>query len=89
MSKPPSKLITQPHLHLPGQTPRQSYEPGDRFYAQLIAAHEGLTEAQSELLNARLLLLLANQVGDLRILEEALSLARAGVPGHDASHART
>ena len=37
----------------------------DGFYAALVAAHEGLTEAQSAELNARLVFLLANQVGNV------------------------
>jgi predicted LPLAT superfamily acyltransferase len=45
----------------------------------LITAHRGLSDAQSELLNARLVLLLANHIGDLGVLREALALAREGV----------
>ena len=45
--------------------------------------HAGLTDAQSELLNARLVLLLANHVGDLAVLREALALARDGVAPHE------
>ncbi|MDQ2780804.1 MAG: DUF2783 domain-containing protein [Pseudomonadota bacterium] len=52
---------------------------GDAFYAKLIDAHRDLSDAQSELLNARLVLLLANHVGDLGVLEEALLLARRGI----------
>jgi hypothetical protein len=49
----------------------------DRFYAALVAAHEGLTEAESAELNARLVFLLANQVGDARVLDECLAAAAA------------
>jgi predicted LPLAT superfamily acyltransferase len=45
----------------------------------LVQAHQGLSDAQSELLNARLVLLLANHIGDLDVLREALALARDGV----------
>ena len=38
----------------------------------------GLTEAESHALNARLVLVLANHVGDRRVLEQALALAREG-----------
>jgi hypothetical protein len=38
-----------------------------------------LSEAQSEMLNARLILLLANHVGDMNVLREALEAARAGL----------
>ena len=51
----------------------------DDFYEALIEAHRGLTEAQSEMLNARLILLLANHVGDMNVLREALEAARAGL----------
>jgi Protein of unknown function (DUF2783) len=48
----------------------------DGFYAALVAAHEGLTEAQSAELNARLVFLLANQVGDHRLLLDCVAAAR-------------
>ena len=48
---------------------------GDDFYEALIRAHEGLSEQQSHALNARLVLILANQIGDLGILQEAIALA--------------
>jgi hypothetical protein len=74
-----TKLDTQPNFAGTGQRSRHAYSPGDDFYDALIAAHRGLSDAQSELLNARLLLLLANHVGDLDVLREAIALARAGV----------
>jgi hypothetical protein len=43
----------------------------------LIEAHRDLSDEQSALLNARLVLLLANHIGDLRILEEAITAAKA------------
>ncbi len=48
---------------------------GDDFYALLMAAHDGLSFEDSAALNARLVLLLANQVGDMDVLEEALKRA--------------
>lgn len=48
----------------------------DGFYEQLLDAHQGLDAAQSELLNARLILLLANQVGDAKVLKECVEAAR-------------
>lgn len=52
----------------------------DGFYAELLAAHKGLNEAESAAMNARLVLILANHVGDREALREALALARkAGV----------
>ncbi len=47
----------------------------DAFYEQLLDAHQGLTPAQSEALNARLILLLANQVGDAAVLKECIDAA--------------
>lgn len=48
----------------------------DGFYAELLATHKGLTEAESHAMNARLILILANHVGDREALREALALAR-------------
>ncbi len=47
----------------------------DGFYAALVAAHQGLTDAQSAELNAKLVFLLANQVGDQRTLIECIETA--------------
>ncbi len=51
-------------------------QDADTFYELLLDAHQGLAPAQSELLNARLILLLANQVGDARVLRECIAAAR-------------
>jgi hypothetical protein len=51
-------------------------QDADSFYEQLLDAHQGLTREQSELLNARLILLLANQVGDAEVLRECIEAAR-------------
>lgn len=48
----------------------------DDFYDALIEAHRGLSEEQSAQLNAKLILLLANHIGDLDVIREALKLAR-------------
>lgn len=74
-------LNTQPNFGTPGQRHRQAYTPGDDFYEMLIESHRGLDDAASELMNARLVLLLANHIGDLRVLREAVEAARAGVAG--------
>lgn len=50
-------------------------QDGDAFYEQLLDSHTGLSQEQSELLNARLILLLANQVGDAKVLKECLEAA--------------
>ena len=49
----------------------------DAAYRAIIEAHRGLTESQSADLNAALVLILANQLGDMALLREALALARA------------
>ncbi len=72
-------LVTQPNFGRPGQTPLRTFSPGDDFYEMLIEAHRGLSDDDSRLVNARLVLLLANHVGDLDVLREALQAARAGI----------
>lgn len=59
-------LITTPNLQSP-----------DDFYEALIDTHQGLTDDESHALNARLVLLLANHIGALPVLREALAAARA------------
>jgi hypothetical protein len=59
-----------PLLHTPNIA-----EP-DSFYEELIASQRGLSDEQAELLLAKLVLILANQVGDRGVLREALLLAR-------------
>ena len=49
----------------------------DGFYEAWVAAHEGLSESESADLDARLVLLLANQVGDLQVLLDCIAAARA------------
>jgi len=61
-----TKMRTDPNIQDP-----------DAFYARLIALHDGLSSAQSQALNARLILLMANQIGDGQVLEEILAAARA------------
>lgn len=51
----------------------------DAAYRAIVEAHRGLTESQSADLNAALVLILANQLGDMAALSEALALARATV----------
>ena len=79
-----SELNTQPHFHQPGVRAPHPFTPGDDFYEQLIATHRGLSDEASRLVNARLVLLLANHIGDLGVLCQALAAARAGVPSAGA-----
>ncbi len=48
----------------------------DGFYAELLDAHEGLSAEETHVMNARLVLLLANHIGDRAVLTEALTAAR-------------
>jgi Protein of unknown function (DUF2783) len=48
----------------------------DDFYAELIEAHEGLSKDESDGLNARLILTLANHIGDRDVLAEAIRAAK-------------
>lgn len=62
------ELITTPHLDAP-----------DDFYEALIETHSNLETAESQALNARLVLVLANHIGSLDVLRQALQVARGGV----------
>jgi len=62
-------LITAPNLSAP-----------DDFYEALVETHEGLSSEDSHALNARLILLLANHIGSLDVLREALHAARVTHP---------
>jgi hypothetical protein len=53
----------------------------DDFYEALIELHQGLSDEQSELVNARLILLLANHIGDLDVLRDAMRRARIEIEG--------
>jgi hypothetical protein len=58
----------------------------DGFYASLVAAHEGLSPEESAGLNARLVFLLANQVGDQATLLACIEAARPSIsPSHGAT----
>ncbi len=48
----------------------------DDLYEALIKAHDGLTREQSEALNARLILILMNHIGDAAVIRQALRAAR-------------
>lgn len=72
-------LILQANLSEPGKRYFQAYTPGDDFYEALIDTHRDLSDEQSALVNAKLVLLLANHVGDISVLREAMQIAREGV----------
>ena len=68
------RLNTQPNIAAP-----------DDFYQELVDMHRDLCEQQSALVNAKLILLLANHVGDPAILREAMRAAREDVVPQDAN----
>ena len=57
----------------------------DDFYEALIETHRDIDPAQSQMVNAKLILLLANHIGDLSVLREAMQRARDGVVPAPAS----
>ncbi len=59
-----SKLTTAPNI-----------ADGDDFYDELIELHKGRSKTESDLLNAKLILLLANHIGDREVLREAFAIA--------------
>lgn len=48
----------------------------DALYEALVRAHEGLSPDDSAALNARLILILMNQIGDARVIAQAIAAAR-------------
>ncbi len=54
-----------------------NFDNADDFYASLLAAHEGLSKKESDAFNARLLLILANHIGDNALLDAAIKAARS------------
>ncbi len=70
-----AKLNTDPNIVDP-----------DGFYAQLLAQHDGLSKDQSDAFNARLILLLANHIGDPQVISDALdTAAKNSVKGSGAN----
>lgn len=59
-----SDLITEPNIAGP-----------DEFYAELLAAHEGRSKDDSDAFSARLIIILANHIGDRAVLSQALATA--------------
>jgi len=74
-------LNLEPNFAEPGRRYYRDFSPGDDFYQLLIDAHRDLTDEQSALLNAKLVLLLANHVGDIAVIGEALRHARQDIAG--------
>ena len=72
-------LNLQPNFAEPGKRYFHTFSPGDDFYEALIETHSDLSDEQSALVNAKLVLLLSNHIGDLNVLRQAMQLARNGV----------
>ena len=69
----------QPNFYETGKRYFRDFTPGDDFYEALIETHRDLTDEQSALVNAKLILLLSNHIGDINVLREAMALARADI----------
>ncbi len=63
-----TQLNTQSNFNVP-----------DAFYERLISAHRDLSTNESNAMNAALVLLLSNHIGDLDVISEALEEARRSV----------
>lgn len=61
--------------------PSNRFADPDRAFRMLIEARRGLSPQEAAKLDARLVLLLANQVGDLIVLEQAIAAALQSLPG--------
>jgi hypothetical protein len=62
---------------------RSNFADPDAAYRLIVEAHRGLSEAQSADLDAALVLVLANHIGDLGVLREAIALGRRRMVGAD------
>jgi hypothetical protein len=69
-------LNLKPNFFEAGKRYFHAFTPGDDFYESLIDTHRDLSDEQSAMVNAKLVLLLANHVGDITILREAMRIAR-------------
>ena len=76
-SLPGTLLNTQPNIQAP-----------DDFYQELVDMHRDLSAQQSALVNAKLILLLANHVGDPAILREAMRAARQDIESDQSDGTR-
>jgi hypothetical protein len=56
------------------------FQDADAFYETLLDAHAGLDGERASMLNARLILVMANQIGDTALLKACIAAARDGLP---------
>ncbi len=71
-------LNLEPNFREDGKRYFRDFSPGDDFYQILIDTHRDLSDEQSAQVNAKLILILSNHIGDLAVLREAMVLARSG-----------
>lgn len=57
----------------------------DAAYRSIVEAHRGLSEAQSAALDTALVLILANHIGDIDVLKDALALAKRRLPNAEST----
>lgn len=72
-------LNLKPNFNESGKRYFRTFSPGDDFYEALIDTHRDLSDEQSAMVNAKLVLLLSNHIGDIGVLRQALRIAREGV----------
>ncbi len=70
-------LNLEPNFSEAGKRYFRDFSPGDDFYQLLIDMHRDLSDEQSAMVNAKLILILSNHIGDIAVLREAMALARA------------
>ncbi len=75
-------LNLKPNFSEPGRRYFRAFTPGDDFYEALIETHRDLSDEESAMVNAKLVLLLANHIGDISVLREAMQLAKAPTIAH-------
>lgn len=66
--------------HPPGLLTESRFSDPDRAFRMLIEARRGLTLVEAGQLDARLVLLLANHIGDEDVLQQAILAAKAAQP---------
>jgi hypothetical protein len=59
----------------------------DAAYRRIVEAHRGLSDEQSAALDAALVLILANHIGDIAVLDDSIALAKRRLPEHTRSAA--
>ncbi len=74
---------------MPGLTLARNIAQPDDLYDQLVAMHDGLSDRQSAVASSKLILLLANHIGDADIIREAIGQARGSLRKDDSAVLKT